>query len=88
MSGRGRNEVISRPTDGTSQISRDGHEDDVHRRARDELDDPPGERGRLRPDELGGLGRHPWIASLRKRLMLKTMIGMIRSSITTAIAEP
>ena len=38
-------------------------------------------------DELGGVDGHPWIACLRNRLMLKAMIGMIRSSITTAIAE-
>ena len=67
---------------------RDDDQGDVDRRARDELDDSPRERGRLRADELGGLGRHPWIAWLRKRLMLNAMIGMIRSSITTAIAEP
>ena len=88
MSPRGRNEVTASPTVGTSQIT----EIAISARC-------TGERWRnLTMRALGVRGSAPTVTSavanyeitrsLRKRRMLKAMIGMISSNITTAIAAP
>ena len=90
MSDRGRNDVISSPTVGTSQstattISAMWTGERVMNATIRSL-----RASRLRANELGGLdGRHQATTfSLRKRRMLKTITGMIRTSITTATAAP
>ena len=88
MSVRGRNEVTSRPTVGASQISATSAEDDVDRGPVEGPDDP-GARGRGRRLD-GRRGEGVLLAhttdAVRKRRMLKIMIGIRMSIITTATA--
>ena len=90
MSGRGRKDVTSSPTVGTSQRPASTMSAMWTRAAPEERNDSRGGRlARANGDRLGRQScRHDTTASLRKRRICQIITGMIRTSITTATAAP